>query len=180
MKAAIERLKAEPISSRRLALEPLDIRHANEMAVVLESRALHRFTGGGPATRAELRARYERLIAGSPDGTVDWLNLVLRLHETGALAGTVQASVSHTKPGLVAEVAWVVGVPWQRHGFAKEAARALVLWLEGKKVELIVAHIHPDHSASAAVARDAGLVPTSERHRGETIWRRTASHLTST
>ena len=73
-----------------------------------------------------------------------------------------------------------MGVPWQRHGFAKEAARALVLWLEGKQVELIVAHIHPDNGASAAVARDAGLVPTSERHRGETIWRRTASHLTST
>jgi RimJ/RimL family protein N-acetyltransferase len=150
------------------------------MAVVLESPALHRFTGGGPATPAQLRARYERLVAGSPDGMMDWLNWVLRLHETGALAGTVQATVSHTRHGLVAQVAWVVGVPWQRHGFAKEAARALVLWLEGKQVELIVAHIHPDNSASAAVARDAGLVPTSERHRGETIWRRTASNLAST
>ena len=85
------------------------------------------------------------------------------------------ATVSHTEQGLVAHVAWVVGVPWQRRGFAKEAARAMVSWLEDKQVELIVAHIHPDHSASAAVARDAGLVPTSERHRGETIWRRTAA-----
>jgi glyoxylase-like metal-dependent hydrolase (beta-lactamase superfamily II) len=39
-----------------------------------------------------------------------------------------------------------------------------------------VAHIHPDHSASAGVARDAGLTPTSETHQDERIWRRAAKH----
>jgi RimJ/RimL family protein N-acetyltransferase len=180
VKAAKTRLKAEPISSERLVLEPLAVWHAKEMAVVLDSPTLYRFTGERPATPDELRARYERLVAGSTDELVDWLNWVLRLHGTGALVGTVQATVSHAEQGLVAQVAWVVGVPWQRRGFAKEAACALVSWLEDKQVELVVANIHPDHSASAAVARGAGLLPTNESHHGERVWRRTASTSRST
>jgi RimJ/RimL family protein N-acetyltransferase len=173
LQAPREQLRAEPIDTDRLVLEPLDVGHAMEMAVVLDSPALHRFTGGGPpASAAELRTRYERLSAGSPDALIDWLNWALRLRETGALAGTVQATVSHTGPALIAQVAWVIGVPWQRRGLATEAARAMVAWLEDKQVAVIVAHIHPDHGASAKVARDAGLVPTSETHRGETVWRR--------
>ena len=35
----------------------------------------------------------------------------------------------------------------------------------------IVAAIHPDHAASAAVARRAGMTPTAERADGEIIWR---------
>ena len=42
-----------------------------------------------------------------------------------------------------------------------------------------MAHIHPDHSASAGVTRDAGLTPTSETHQDESIWRRAANTLTS-
>lgn len=169
------RLKAEAISSERLVLEPLAVGHAEEMAVVLDSPALHQFTGERPRTPDELRARYERLAAGAPDELVNWLNWVLRLRETGALVGTVQATVSPAGQDLVAQVAWVVGVPWQRRGLAREAARAMVSWLEDKQVELIVAHIHPDNAASAAVARGAGLEPTSESHHGERVWRRAAS-----
>jgi len=123
VEAAKTRLEAEPVGSPRLVLEPLAVWHAEEMAVVLDSPELHRFTGTRPDTPDELRARYERLVAGSPDELVDWLNWALRVRETGALAGTVQATVSHAGSGLVAEVAWVVGVPWQRRGFATEAAR---------------------------------------------------------
>jgi len=175
VEAAKTRLEAEPVGSPRLVLEPLAVWHAEEMAVVLDSPELHRFTGTRPDTPDELRARYERLVAGSPDELVDWLNWALRVRETGALAGTVQATVSHAGSGLVAEVAWVVGVPWQRRGFATEAARAMVSWLADKHVEVIDAHIHPDHSASAGVARGAGLEPTSETHHGERVWRRSTS-----
>ena len=38
--------------------------------------------------------------------------------------------------------------------------------------DAVVAHIHPDHAASVAVARAAGLAPTAERHDGEVVWRR--------
>jgi RimJ/RimL family protein N-acetyltransferase len=39
----------------------------------------------------------------------------------------------------------------------------------------VSAHIHPNHVASAAVARSAGLVPTGRADDdGELVWERTA------
>jgi RimJ/RimL family protein N-acetyltransferase len=123
----MKRPRAEPIGTERLILEPPEVGHAMEMAVVLARPTLHRFTGGRPpASSAELRASYERPSAGSPDGQLDWLNWGLRLRESDALAGTVQATKSHTRHALIAQVEWVVGVACQRQGFASEAARAMV------------------------------------------------------
>ncbi|GGJ51714.1 hypothetical protein GCM10010121_073260 [Streptomyces brasiliensis] len=139
--------------------------------MVLSDPALHAFIGGVPDTLEELRARYRRITAGSPDPGVSWLNWVVRAREGGRLAGTVQATVG---PGPVAEaeVAWVVGTPWQGRGFASEAARALVGWLGRRPdVAVVVAHVHPAHHASAAVASAAGLVPSGEvREDGEARW----------
>jgi RimJ/RimL family protein N-acetyltransferase len=171
----IETFRAQRIESKRLELEPLDPGHASEMAIVLGSTSLHRFTGGAPAAPAELRTRYERLAAGSGDPLVDWLNWMLRVRDGGELAGTVQATVRHRHEDPVAEVAWVIGVRWQGRGLAKEAVRAVVSWLEKSGVATMVAHIHPEHAASAAVARAAGFVPTKASHRGEVVWRRIAA-----
>ncbi|WP_405618794.1 GNAT family N-acetyltransferase [Streptomyces sp. NBC_01511] len=73
-------------------------------------------------------------------------------------------------PWLVAEIAWVVGVAHQGRGIATEAARGLVGRLERRSVRDIAAHVHPDHAASKAVARAAGLEPTDEWHDGEVRW----------
>ena len=154
------------IATPRLVLEPLRVEHAREMTAVLADPALHAFTGGAPLDAAELRARYERLAAGSPDPDVVWRNWVIRLAQEDRLAGTVQATIA----GGVAEVAWVVGTPWQGQGLATEAARALVAHLRGEGVATVVAHIHPEHRASAAVAAAVGLVPTGPVDTGEIRW----------
>ena len=73
---------------------------------------------------------------------------------------------------LQAEIAWVVGTAWQGRGIATEAARALVDWLARQPVHAVIAHIHPDHRASAAVAAAIGLAPTAELHDGEIRWRK--------
>ncbi|WP_416964928.1 GNAT family N-acetyltransferase [Streptomyces sp. Agncl-13] len=156
------------IRTTRLDLLPLRAEHATEMATVLSSPTLHTFTGGAPLTPTALRTRYERLVAGSPDPAVSWLNWVLCLRTDAHLAGTVQATVT----GSGAEIAWVVGAPWQGRGLASEAAQGLVSWLEEHAVSTIVAHIHPDHRASAAVATAAGLTPTDQWQDGEIRWRR--------
>ncbi len=158
----------EPLRTPRLDLVPLRVEHAEEMAAVLADPALHTFIGGSPADPEALHARYERLVAGSPDPEVSWRNWVLRLRAEGCLVGTVQATVGAGN----AEIAWVVGTPWQGLGLASEAARALVERLAGQAgVTTITAHIHPDHAASAAVARSAGLAPTEEWQDGEVRWR---------
>ena len=168
-------ITAEPVAAGRLTLVPLSIEHADEMAAVLAGPELYAFTGGTPPTRQELLARYERWLAGSPDPAVSWCNWVIRLHDSGCLAGTVQATITtggEPAPEVaeVAEVAWVVGTPWQGQGIATEAARALVAWLRQQSVTTIIAHVHPDHQASAAVAAAAGLTPTSQLHDGEVRW----------
>ncbi|MFC4500534.1 MULTISPECIES: GNAT family N-acetyltransferase [Streptomyces] len=160
-------MQTEQITTARLLLLPLRVEHAAEMADVLSDPALHTFIGGTPSTPMALRARYERLVAGSPDPAVSWHNWVVR--DGAHLAGTVQATV--TAGDTHAEIAWVIGTPWQGRGLASEAARGLVGWLAGQGVRTVVAHIHPDHHASAAVATAAGLSPTAEEQDGETRWR---------
>ncbi|MGI5455078.1 GNAT family N-acetyltransferase [Streptomyces sp. CA-249302] len=164
---------ADVIHTSRLDLLPLRVEHAAEMAAVLSDPALHTFIGGTPATPEALRTRYERLVTGSPDPAVTWLNWILRQRTDSRLVGTVQATVA----GPTAEIAWVVGTPWQGRGLASEAARALVTWLTTRPgIRTVVAHVHPDHTASAAVARAAGLEPTAEEQDGEQRWRLALPH----
>jgi RimJ/RimL family protein N-acetyltransferase len=156
------------ISTARLDLLPLRVEHAAEMAEVLADPALHTFIGGTPHTPEALHARYERLAAGSPDPAERWLNWVISLRTEARLVGTVQATIADH----VAEIAWVVGTPWQGQGIAGEAARGLVGWLATQPVHTVVAHIHPDHHASAAVATSAGLAATDVWQDGELRWER--------
>ncbi|MFJ9173612.1 GNAT family N-acetyltransferase [Streptomyces sp. NPDC102360] len=160
---------AGAFTTDRLAVLPLRVEHAEEMAEVLDDPALHAFIGGTPDTVDELRARYRRMLAGSPDPAVGWLNWVVQLRDEERLVGTVQATVG----GGVAQIAWVVGARWQGRGIATEAARGLVGWLGERGVGAFVAHIHPEHHASAAVATACGLKPTDEWQDGEVTWRLT-------
>lgn len=197
---AVTRIEAEVIGTERLSLVPQRVEHAREMAAVLSDPALHTFIGGEPATVGELRARYARMAAGPADAAESWCNWVIRLREDGEdgedgegeedgeglrrgrLVGTVQATISPAgpvgppgggaEPWLVAEIAWVVGTAFQGRGIASEAARGLVGWLGQRSVRGTAAHIHPDHAASEAVARAAGLEPTGEWHDGEMRWLR--------
>jgi len=163
----------ELIGAARLTLVPLRPGHAAEMALVLADPDLYTFTGGAPPQAAELRVRFERWAAGPGDPALSWDNWVIQLRGQGALAGYVQATVTDTAGTLAAEVAWVVGKPWQGRGIGSEAAQALAGWLGRHHVRSIVAHIHPDNRASAAVASAVGLTPTGEWQDGEQRWRMT-------
>jgi RimJ/RimL family protein N-acetyltransferase len=161
------------ISTQRLDLVPLQPADADEMVGVLADPRLYSFIGGGPPDRESLRARYTRQSAGqSADGTEEWHNWIVRLRPDGTAIGFVQATV--VDAGAVAGIAWLIGVPWQGRGFAVEAVRALVSWLDRRGIRTVVAHIRPDHHASGSVAARAGLEPTNELDDlGEQIWRRT-------
>ena len=167
-------MTTDQISSARLRLVPLTVADADEMVGVLSGAALYAFTGGAPPGLDELRARYARQVAGrSPDGREEWRNWVLRLGPGGQAVGYVQATI--TGEEQCAEIAWVIGREWQGQGYATEAARALVAWLDARGVRVIQAHIHPGHAASAAVARRAGLAPTDRTEDGEQLWLRGAA-----
>jgi RimJ/RimL family protein N-acetyltransferase len=82
----------------------------------------------------------------------------------------VQATVFDEATRVVAEVAWVIATTYQGKGFATEASQAMVAWLRANGVDRVVAHIHPHHEASIAVARSLGLHPTDTVLNGETRW----------
>jgi RimJ/RimL family protein N-acetyltransferase len=160
------------IGTGRLVLAPLRVADADELVEVLGDPALHEFIGGRPDTLEELRRRYAAMVAGPGRPGELWRNWVLRRREDGAAVGTVQATLTRHAGGWSAQVAWVVGVPWQGRGYAAEAARALVGWLEAAGAVEVVAHIHPGHLASARVAAGAGMTATADEVDGERVWRR--------
>jgi RimJ/RimL family protein N-acetyltransferase len=127
--------------------------------------AMYRFTGGSAPTLEQLRDRIVRQTGPTPEGTT-WLNWVVRAD--GVAVGTVQATVV----GDGAEVAWEVGVPWQGHGYASEAATAMVDHLVRSGVRPVTANIHPDHAASQRVATAAGLQLTADWIGHEQVWSR--------
>ena len=166
-------IATQVVHSSRLELEPLRPEHADELAPLLDDVGLHEFIGGEPASLDELRARFTRQAVGrSPDGSQRWLNWVVRLRDGGAAVGTTQATVTESDGVSTAEVAWVVARPHQGRGYAVESARAMVEWLREQRVEVVVAHVHPEHQASMAVARAIGLAPTDEVVDGEVRWER--------
>jgi uncharacterized protein (DUF1684 family)/L-amino acid N-acyltransferase YncA len=156
---------ADPLTSERLRLEPLTVDHAPAMVAVLADPSLYEFTGGSPPTLSELSARYARQSAGhSPDGSERWLNWIVVLDEQPI--GYVQATVV----GAEAEIAWVVSPDHQGRGLATEAATTMADCLASAGVTRLVAHIHPDHEASAAVAARLGLRRTDVVEDGEVRW----------
>jgi RimJ/RimL family protein N-acetyltransferase/predicted N-acetyltransferase YhbS len=160
----------DSLTTARLLLVPLRPADADEMVSVLGDEQLYTFIGGRPPSLDELRSRYERLALGhSADGTEEWHNWIVRLRADRRAIGTVQATI--TAEGSAADVAWVIGAPWQGKGFAAEAAGAIVGWLKDRGVATITAHVHPDHHASAAVAAKVGLVATGQVEDGEQVWR---------
>lgn len=119
-------------------------------------------------TRDALESWIAFVVPGrSPDGSEIWRNWVVRLRDDGGAIGTVQATIV----GDEATLAWTVGTGWQGHGYAKEAVAAVALWVETSGVVWLRAEIHPEHEASAAVARSIGLAPTTEIVDGEVVWR---------
>ncbi len=165
------RPRIEALEAERVRLEPLTVDHALPMVDVLTDSALYRFIGGRPPTLAELQRRYAAQVVGhSPDQTQWWLNWIVGLRDPACRIGYVQATVEQSLVTLEADIAWVIAPEFQGRGAATEAAGAMIDWLTAHGVGQFVAHIHPKHDASQAVARKLGLRPTALVEDGEVRW----------
>ena len=141
------------------------------MAGVLGDQRLYEFIGGEPHTTTELRKRYARLVAGSPDPDEVWLNRIVRRRSDAQPTGTVQATLTMSDGESTANVAWVI-----RSGPAEPGVR-----VRGDPSSRRLAaearcrqrrRPHPSgSSASEAVALRAGLRPADEQADGERVWR---------
>lgn len=160
-------LPATTLRTSRLRLDPLRPEDAVEMSAVLADPELYEFTGGEPVGPAQLEVRYRLQVAGSGRDDEGWLNWIVRLADTGAAVGYVQATVTPA----ATDVAWVIGLAWQGRGYAREAAAAMCDWLRAAGVARITAHVALQHDRSNGVAAAIGLRPTDEVDAdGERVW----------
>ena len=159
------------LKTPRLDLEPVRVDHAEEAYPWLSDGRVHAFTGGRPDSLDELRDRFRQQAGGrSPDGGEGWANWMIR-HRTGRLVGTVQATITRApREEMTARLGWVLAFDAQGHGFAREAAGEMVIYLMGCGVPRFVANIHPRHKASKNVARSVGLHPSIVVIDGEIEW----------
>ena len=153
------------LDSDRLVLSPMVLDDACDLFGLLRDPALYRFTGGVPPASVDDVRKRIRLPEGrhsprrSPQGDELWLNWTLRLRSSGQAVGYVQAGVREGR----ADLAWVVGTPFQSRGYATEAARRAAAWIrEHLEVSELRAAIHPEHVASCRVAAHVGMRPSGE------------------
>ena len=156
--------EAWTLESGRLVLSPLVRDDAEDLFGLLRDPAVYRFTGGvPPASVDDLREGRRSL-----EGDELWLNWTLRLRSSGEAVGYVQAGVGERG----ADLAWVVGTPFQNRGYATEAGRRAADWIcEQFEVSELRAAVHPDHAASRKVAARIGMQPSGEiTAGGEELW----------
>lgn len=152
-----------------ISLRPLTVEDADAMTAVLAAPSLYEFTGGAPPTPDELARRYRVQTRGhSADGTELWVNFVVTLGPALEPIGYVQATLPVS--GDSAEIAWVIGQPWQGRGYAFRAATLLLEDLASRGVRHVTAHIHPRNQGSNQLASRLGLRPTNIVVDGEIRW----------
>jgi ribosomal-protein-alanine N-acetyltransferase len=125
-------LGEQVLETDRLRLEPLRESHAAELFDLLSDDRLNEFIPQDPpAALAALAARYRFLESRhSPNGEGAWLNWAVRSKEGGTCVGTVQVTIASDRR---AQLAYEIGVPFWRQGFATESCGRVIraLFLEG-------------------------------------------------
>jgi RimJ/RimL family protein N-acetyltransferase len=107
-----------------------------------------------PPTEAETRAWLERVIAWQPElGET----LVVELRATGELVGHVNVMIGREQPRQ-GEIGFMFHPDHQGHGYATEAARALVAHgFEHYDLHRIYGRLEPRNEASARVLEKLGM-----------------------
>jgi ribosomal-protein-alanine N-acetyltransferase len=140
----------------RLRLEPLREAHAAELFELFSDPAMYRFVPQDPPESvAKLAQRYKFLEARrSPDGEEEWLNWAVRLKGEGVCVGTVQVTLPHDGR---AQLAYEIGAPYWRRGFATEACARVIEALFERGASEVWAELDTRNEASIALLERLGF-----------------------
>jgi RimJ/RimL family protein N-acetyltransferase len=143
------------VDAGTLVLEPQLTVHAAELFDVLSDPAIYEFESSPPVSAAWLAERFATLESrGSPDGTEQWLNWVIRL-PTGGLAGYVQATIASDG---TAHIAYVFGSKFWRKRIGSAAVRAMLVELASAYgVQTFSATLKERNYRSLALLRSLGF-----------------------
>lgn len=118
---------APPIAaSARLRYEPLAPAHAAELAGWLGDPRLWRWMPHAAPTPSEVARRFAVISQSARPNGDRWLNFVARRNADGQAVGLVETTVY---PDGRAHLAYFVFLPFQRHGYAREACAGVLAHL---------------------------------------------------
>jgi len=141
----------------RVDLEPLRETHASETWPQLnDARMWQFFPMLRPSSRADLEAIYARRIRGPGREDEVWENWICRDRSSRALIGEMQATILCVSRS--AYIAYAVYPAYQRQGYAREAAQAVVDHLRAAhRVERVLAEMDVRNEASFGLAESLGF-----------------------
>jgi len=118
------------IETESLILEPTVEKHASLLFPLLQDESLYRYIPHDPPSLESLQKRYKAWSARkSPDGQEIWLNWMARHGATGDYIGHFQSGFDE-KNGFT--VAYTLGKPYQKQGYATEGLRGVINFLHAK------------------------------------------------
>jgi len=140
----------------RLRLEPLREPHAAGMFDLLSDVRMYEFIPQDPpATLDALASRYKFLESRrSPDGAEEWLNWIIRSRANGVCLGTVQVTIASDRR---AQLAYEIGVPHWRRGFATEACARVIAALFEEGIPEVWAELDTRNVASIRLLERLGF-----------------------
>lgn len=148
-------------ATARLALEPLGHHHAVALVAALGDPAIDAYLDAPAVTTvAAMHARIARLARGPGRPDERWLNAVVRRRADGQVLGRIEAT---TYAAGWAEIAYLIGVPYQRAGYGREATAWLLGELAARGVRQAWATIAAGNRASIALVTRLGFARQDAR-----------------
>ena len=152
------------LTTQRLALEPLQVAHAESLFPGFADERLYEFFDKMPhANIAAMREDYARILAGPGDHPTErWVNYAIRESATSRYLGMIQTSVFAND---YAYLAYFVFAPHQGNGFAREACVAVLNQLRAAfQIKRVVAEMDVRNVASWKLVTSLGFerVSTTE------------------
>jgi RimJ/RimL family protein N-acetyltransferase len=146
-----------PIRTERLVLRRMTDADAPALTAYRSLPEVCRFLPFEPMTeqevREKLRDRWASLVLDGPGSA-----LRLGIEVDGTLVGDIVLFVSGASEDETVELGWVLAPEHEGHGYATEAARALLpVAFDGLGAHRVIARMDPQHVGSAAVATRLGM-----------------------
>ena len=138
-------------------MEPLTESHAADLFALLSDPRMYAFIPQDPPENLEaLASRYRFLESRrSPEGDEEWLNWAVRSKSKGNCLGTVQVTI---RPDRRAQLAYEIGVPHWRRGYATEACSRLIQALFDEGIVEVWAELDTRNAASIGLLERLGFV----------------------
>ncbi len=146
------------LRTERLTLRPAVVSDLDAIHAYLSQEEVCRYLLHGPLSREEVEAK---LVACEKRSTLgekgDFVRLAVVRNEDGAVVGDVILDITSVEAATV-EIGWVFSPDVVGRGYATEAARALRDYaFETLNAHRVVAHLHPDNTASSRLCERLGM-----------------------